>query len=237
MPRPAKPPDLSDVDITELMILAVLERHGMGPEWRRCMRGAQIGDMLDLCAALGRCSPSRSRPSSAPTAAQAACGAQHLARLVFIVTLQLDDQLHRQVPQVCLRAHFRNFLVHGPILLWPSFPRVEQGQPSQLHDGSRPRNLVAVLTPPPFIDRLQEVRVTAELYLLAWPRRPWAPRFSGFFGHRPPPRLVRPKYHKFPVSPTAIDHVNNMWYLKPTLDNEHSPTPRDRNRRLKWSTR
>jgi hypothetical protein len=49
MPRPAKPPDLSDVDITELMILAVLERHGMGPEWRRCMRGAQLGDMLDLC--------------------------------------------------------------------------------------------------------------------------------------------------------------------------------------------
>ena len=28
------------------MILAVLERHGMGPEWRRSMRGAQIGDML-----------------------------------------------------------------------------------------------------------------------------------------------------------------------------------------------
>ena len=42
MPRPAKLPDLSDVDITELklMILAVLERHGMGPEWRRSMRGA-----------------------------------------------------------------------------------------------------------------------------------------------------------------------------------------------------
>jgi hypothetical protein len=42
MPRPAKLPDLSDVDITELklMILAVLERHGMGPEWRRSRRGA-----------------------------------------------------------------------------------------------------------------------------------------------------------------------------------------------------
>jgi hypothetical protein len=51
MPRPAKLPDLSDVDITELklMILAVLERHGMGPEWRRSMRGAQMGGMLDLC--------------------------------------------------------------------------------------------------------------------------------------------------------------------------------------------
>jgi hypothetical protein len=51
MPRPAKLPDLSDVDITELklMILAMLERHGMGPEWRRCMRGAQLGGMLDLC--------------------------------------------------------------------------------------------------------------------------------------------------------------------------------------------
>ena len=51
MQRPAKLPDLSDVDITELklMILAVLERHGMGPEWRRSMRGAQIGGMLDLC--------------------------------------------------------------------------------------------------------------------------------------------------------------------------------------------
>jgi hypothetical protein len=53
MPRPAKLPDLSGVDITELklIILAVLERHGMGPEWRRSMRGAQIGDMLDLCGA------------------------------------------------------------------------------------------------------------------------------------------------------------------------------------------
>ena len=51
MPRPAKQPDLSDVDVTELKltILAVLERHGMGPEWRRSLRGAQIGDMLDLC--------------------------------------------------------------------------------------------------------------------------------------------------------------------------------------------
>ena len=51
MPRPAKLPDLSGVDITELklIILAVLERHGMGPEWRRSMRGAQIGDMLNLC--------------------------------------------------------------------------------------------------------------------------------------------------------------------------------------------
>ena len=51
MPRPAKLPDLSDVDITELklMILAALKRHGMGPEWRRSMRGAQIGGMLDLC--------------------------------------------------------------------------------------------------------------------------------------------------------------------------------------------
>lgn len=51
MPRPAKLPDLSDVDMTELklMILAALERHGMGPEWRRRMRGAQIGGMLDLC--------------------------------------------------------------------------------------------------------------------------------------------------------------------------------------------
>ena len=52
MPRPAELLDLSDVDITELklMILAVLERHGMGPE-RRSMRRAQIG------------SPRRSRPS------------------------------------------------------------------------------------------------------------------------------------------------------------------------------
>ena len=51
MPRPAKLPDLSDVDITELklMILAALERHSMGPEWRWRMRGAQIGGMLDLC--------------------------------------------------------------------------------------------------------------------------------------------------------------------------------------------
>jgi hypothetical protein len=33
------------VDKLKLMILAVLERHGMGPEWRRSMRGAQIGHM------------------------------------------------------------------------------------------------------------------------------------------------------------------------------------------------
>ena len=51
MPRPAKQPDLSDVDVTELKltILAVLERHGMGPEWRRSVRGGQLGAMLDQC--------------------------------------------------------------------------------------------------------------------------------------------------------------------------------------------
>ena len=42
---------VSDVDVTELklMILAVLERHGMGPEWRRSVRGGQLGAMLDQC--------------------------------------------------------------------------------------------------------------------------------------------------------------------------------------------
>lgn len=29
------------------MILAVRERHGTGPEWRRSVRGGQIGAMLD----------------------------------------------------------------------------------------------------------------------------------------------------------------------------------------------
>ena len=63
MPRPAKLPDLSGVDITELklIILAVLERHGMGPEWRRSMRGAQIGDMLNLCGGARR--GARGRPA------------------------------------------------------------------------------------------------------------------------------------------------------------------------------
>ena len=49
MPRPAKLPDLSDVTELKLTILAVLERHGMGPEWRRSVRGGQIGAMLDQC--------------------------------------------------------------------------------------------------------------------------------------------------------------------------------------------
>ena len=37
------------------------------------MRGAQIGDMLDLCGAPGKCSPRRSRPSGAPTASLGSC--------------------------------------------------------------------------------------------------------------------------------------------------------------------
>ena len=40
------PPSITEL---KLMILAALKRHGMGPEWRRSMRGAQIGGMLDLC--------------------------------------------------------------------------------------------------------------------------------------------------------------------------------------------
>ena len=57
MPRPAKLPDLSDVDITELklMILAALERHGMGPEWRRRM-ARRLAACSTYAAAPGRCS-------------------------------------------------------------------------------------------------------------------------------------------------------------------------------------
>jgi hypothetical protein len=51
MPRPAKLPDLTNVDITELRlaILCVLDQHHCGPEFRRIMRGAQLGDMFDQC--------------------------------------------------------------------------------------------------------------------------------------------------------------------------------------------
>ena len=46
----------TDVDITELklMILAVLERHGMGPEWRRCMRGARVAASLGIYPSRGQ---------------------------------------------------------------------------------------------------------------------------------------------------------------------------------------
>jgi hypothetical protein len=45
-------PDISDVDLAELqlMILTILDQRGLGPEWRRCMRKPQIGDLLDLAA-------------------------------------------------------------------------------------------------------------------------------------------------------------------------------------------
>jgi hypothetical protein len=74
---------ISDVDITELklMILAVLERHGMGPEWRRSMRGAQIGDMLDLCGgAPGARRGARGRPA-APQRQPRRCMMSHCSSL------------------------------------------------------------------------------------------------------------------------------------------------------------
>jgi hypothetical protein len=50
MPQPARLPDISDIDPSELMlaILVELERHGMGPEFRRVMH-SEFGDLLDLC--------------------------------------------------------------------------------------------------------------------------------------------------------------------------------------------
>jgi hypothetical protein len=37
--------------LTELIlaVLAELDRRGLGPEFRTIMRGAQLGDILDLC--------------------------------------------------------------------------------------------------------------------------------------------------------------------------------------------
>jgi hypothetical protein len=54
MPRPAKLPDLTGVDLTELKlaILAELDRRGHGPEFRKAMRHPQLGDLID-CAAGG----------------------------------------------------------------------------------------------------------------------------------------------------------------------------------------
>jgi hypothetical protein len=50
MPRPRPLPDLANVDVTELqlMILAVLDHHNVGPEFRRVMPG-EFGDLLDRC--------------------------------------------------------------------------------------------------------------------------------------------------------------------------------------------
>jgi hypothetical protein len=50
MPRPAKLPDLANVDVTELqlMILAVLDQHNVGPEFRKVMHG-EFGDLLERC--------------------------------------------------------------------------------------------------------------------------------------------------------------------------------------------
>jgi hypothetical protein len=51
MPRPAKLPDLTGVDPTELKlaILCVLDQHHCGPEFRKVMRDPQLGDLLKHC--------------------------------------------------------------------------------------------------------------------------------------------------------------------------------------------
>jgi hypothetical protein len=52
MPRTAKLPDLASIDITELqlVILAILDERGLGPEFWQCLNGgAQIGALLDHC--------------------------------------------------------------------------------------------------------------------------------------------------------------------------------------------
>jgi hypothetical protein len=50
MPR-IKPPDISDIDPSELMlaVLAVLDERHCGPEWRKVMRASQLGDLLEHC--------------------------------------------------------------------------------------------------------------------------------------------------------------------------------------------
>jgi hypothetical protein len=51
MPRPAKLPDLTNIDPNELTlaVLAVLDQHNVGPEFRKAMRNPQLGACLDHC--------------------------------------------------------------------------------------------------------------------------------------------------------------------------------------------
>jgi hypothetical protein len=50
MPRIKPLPDISDVDPNELTltVLAVLDQHHVGPEFRKVMHG-EFGDLLDRC--------------------------------------------------------------------------------------------------------------------------------------------------------------------------------------------
>jgi hypothetical protein len=54
MPRPAKLPDLTNIDPNELTlaVLAVLDERHCGPEWRKVMRTPQLGDLLEHCGAV-----------------------------------------------------------------------------------------------------------------------------------------------------------------------------------------
>jgi hypothetical protein len=51
MPRIKPLPSLEGIDLAELQltILAIFEHHHMDPEWRRCMRNPQIGDLIAQC--------------------------------------------------------------------------------------------------------------------------------------------------------------------------------------------
>jgi hypothetical protein len=49
MPRPARLPANIDFDELVLPVLTVLDERGLGPEFRQCINGAQLGDLLDDC--------------------------------------------------------------------------------------------------------------------------------------------------------------------------------------------
>jgi hypothetical protein len=50
MPRPKPPPDISDLDPSELMlaVLTVFDQHHVGPEFRQGIHG-EFGDLLERC--------------------------------------------------------------------------------------------------------------------------------------------------------------------------------------------
>jgi hypothetical protein len=60
---------------------------------------------------------------------------------------------------------------------------VQQGQPCQLHDCSRSRQLVTVLPPPPVIHRREEILVAPQDYLYARPCRFWPSRLAPLLRH------------------------------------------------------
>jgi hypothetical protein len=71
MPRPAKLPDLTGIDPVELqlMIRAILDQRGVGPEFRKAMRQPQLAELIDAA---------RTTPRAVLQAALAALRAQQV---------------------------------------------------------------------------------------------------------------------------------------------------------------